>query len=64
MIFEEKTEIVDGCEVIFQIIKLTDSYYIYIGDKQQNFNNFFYSIQTKYVLDFKKMNEINKNQNL
>lgn len=54
MIFEEKTEIVDGCEVIFQIVKLTDSYYIYIGDKQQNFNNFFYSIQTKYVLDFLK----------
>lgn len=49
MHIEEITEIVDGCEVIFQIITLTDSYYIYIGDKEKKMSNLFYSIQTKYV---------------
>ena len=49
MILDEKLEIIDGNEILFQIITLTNSYYIYIGDKNQNMNNLFYSIQTKYV---------------
>jgi len=49
MIFNEKVENFDGSEIIFQIITLSNSYYIYIGDKRQNMNNLFYSIQTPYV---------------
>jgi len=49
MIFDEKIEIIDGSEIIFQIITLTNSYYIYVGDKRLSMDNMFYSIQTKYV---------------
>lgn len=49
MLFDEKIEIIDGSEIIFQIITLEDSYYIYIGDKNKIMSNLFYGIQTKYV---------------
>ena len=49
MIFQEKAEMIEGSEIFFQIITLTNSYYIYVGDKRQNMNNLFFSIQTPYV---------------
>lgn len=49
MIFQEKVELIEGSEVFFQIITLTNSYYIYVGEKRQNMNNLFFSIQTPYV---------------
>ena len=49
MIFQEKVEMIEGSEIVFQIITLTNSFYIYVGDKRQNMNNLFLSIQTPYV---------------
>lgn len=53
MIFEENVEIIEGLEFVFQTVKMTDSYYIYVGDGKQSMNNLYFSIQTPYVRLFR-----------